>query len=76
MGILPPLDDEGLTDAGLAIPSERALAVARGLNSGVAIPELTPELFQEIGAMTRTIRRRLTGKEFASTRFLMEMLTT
>jgi DNA repair protein RecO (recombination protein O) len=74
MGVLPPLDEESLAAAKLPMLDDQAMAVARALVAGVDISDLDAQVFGVVGRLTRQVRHQLVSREFASTKFLMEML--
>ena len=70
LGELPDLDDEAIESAHLPHLDPAALAIARALLGGIAIPELDRQRFAEIGGLTRALRHRICSREFASSALL------
>jgi len=75
MGVMPPLDEESLNRAKLPALSERGLAIARALSSGVTITELNAHHADEVGVLTRAIRHGVVQKPLTSARFLHQVLS-
>jgi len=75
LGELPDLSGGDLADAHLPHLDDGAIAVARALSQGVNVRDLDEARFRAVGALTRALRHRISGRPMASSTLLSQLLS-